>query len=144
MTNKTAQLSPVPLMLGECKRANTRLTSGEDPRAQNTFSPPSQLDHTWSVCICFLFFKTHFEGRLSNNTSSLLYTFIHYISVLSSLLSQCLSLSVRVIKHTITVRPCIGTHIKEPRLKASVARSATGMKSCRSRLGARGWNHPPT
>lgn len=49
MTNKTAQLSPVPLMLGECKRANTRLTSREDSRAQNTFSPPSQLYRTRCV-----------------------------------------------------------------------------------------------
>lgn len=65
MTNKTAQLSPVPLMLGECKRANTRLTSRKDPRAQNTFSPLSQLYHTWCVHV----FERHklptFYQRLS-------------------------------------------------------------------------------
>lgn len=55
MTNKTAQLSPVPLMLGECKRANTRLTSREDLRARSTISPASQLYHTWCVHV----FETH-------------------------------------------------------------------------------------
>lgn len=84
MTNKTAQLSPVPLMLGECKRANTRLTSREDPRAQNTFSPPSQLYHTW----CAHVFERH-TIPLAYLYSLLFQWFILFI-VLPMTVSVCL------------------------------------------------------